>query len=867
MNGNIKTTMENLLTKKKKRKIIKGITIGLSCIVAVITFYVFRSTALTLNEPITYKLNLIDGYERVWKNDTYNKSFSLDLYYTDMDGNYLEGSDVTFKLTENGEFKDEPYGFGHVPYENSTLTNHRGKDIIDSLDLKLHTISNGAMYEFDHAEVLVGTTWQKLTNKGTGWNIWCFYASYKDEYDEDGNIVPPTDYGWRGRYGDSNIDFTITDATKYKFVYKKVIEGQYGDGDYKTIDTLGSDSGITFNVFNYSGDNGNSGDNNINNNGVFNYFTFRGIPGDNNISATLNSELDGDGFKKSTRVKVKSTLGDGNKYPVYDCRGNCTDFSLGYLFGADKNPTGATTKGVTSYVAKNTLLRKDDNGTYYYNSIDNAVDFNIDTEEFMVRNYKERSYAMTGYKDTSNRYEFLPFNYWLSDQTVKTDSKTGLTYNYEASQIDYWFGMTMEFSFYMPKDGKLNGQDMIFSFSGDDDVWVFIDNTLVLDLGGTHGVVDGSINFATGDVISYLNWAGVNSSDGITEETDPNTYPETYNRFNIYQLYNDAGTTGNTEWNGDTYKDYTYHTLKFFYLERGAGVTNCKINFNMPVLPSGTLAVQKQFSGTELKENENYEFALYDTTNDNKQPVSNAKYTINDVEYYTDSEGKFTLKKDELALFQLNNYHKYYVEETNAGTHAQSLSCTLNGVSCTDNNKTGEFIINPESAYQAVFTNEVKKYDLTIDKIVYVGDDSLDFEFEVKLKDEDNQPIDIIDSATGEYIVNHSSGIVTFNLKNGENVTIKDIPIDTIVTLKEVMHDGYQVIIKSGEEVLANSDTYENFIMDADKNITVHNTPGVELPATGGTGIMWYLLVGFSLIAIATKFGYKYIFNIKEGKV
>ena len=857
MKNNINKLKQKLTTLQRKNKILTKITIVLSFIVALTTIYMLKTPAITLNEPITYKLNLIDGYERVWKDENYTTSYNLDLYFMDTSGNYIEGENVSFTLTENG-YADHPYGFGYVPYSDAELTTPRGADIINELNLKKHTTSNGTMYEFDHAEVLIGTTWQKLTNAKTRWHIWCYYSSYKDEYDANGQIIPPSDYGWRGRYGDSYTDYTINENTKYRFIYKKVIEGQHEDGAYKLINTLGSDSGITFNLFNYSGDNGNEGNNNINNNGVFDYFTFRGIPGPDLIAGTINSELDGDGFETSTRIKVKPTLESTEKrYPVYDCRGNCTDFSLGYLFGASTNPANKTPKGVTAYIAKNTPLQKTADGEYYYNSIDNAVDFNTDTETFLLRNYKERSYPITTYESTTNRYEFLPFNYWLPGQSLKQNATNQLPYNYESSEVDYWFGMTMEFSFYMPKGGKLNDQDMIFSFSGDDDVWVFIDDTLVLDLGGTHGAVDGTINFATGEVISYLNWNGINSS--ITKD------PETYNETNIYKMYQNANTTSKTKWDGNTYEKYTYHTLKFFYLERGGGVTNCKINFNMPVLPSGTLTVQKQFNGTELKPNEEYEFALYDTTNNNKQPVANAKYTINEIEYYTNSDGKFTLKKDELALFQLSNNHTYYVEETNTKTHAQNLNCSLNGNDCPQNNKTQEFTIDPESAYQAVFINEVKKFDLTIDKIAYLSDENENFEFQLKLKDNNNQSVDIPDSQTSEYLVDHTNGIVTFDLKNEESVTIKDIPIDTLVTLKETKHDGYNVIIKSGDEILANGDTYENFIMNVDKSITVYNTPGVELPETGGSGIIWYLLIGISLIAISIKFGYKYIFQTKAG--
>ena len=67
---------------------------------------------------------------------------------------------------------------------------------------------------------------------------------------------------------------------------------------------------------------------------------------------------------------------------------------------------------------------------------------------------------------------------------------------------------------------------MIFEFSGDDDVWVFIDGVLVLDLGGTHGAVDGKINFKTGEVTSGLNWNG----DKINAQTT-----------NIYEQYKKTG--------------------------------------------------------------------------------------------------------------------------------------------------------------------------------------------------------------------------------------------------------------------------------------------------------------------------------------
>lgn len=857
-----------LLTKKLKNistidKLWKKVTIALSCIAVVFTFYFLMSPAITENVTTKYNLHLIDSFTTsfnevyAWKS-TYKTNYDLELYYVDTLGNPIEGKDLTIDIGPDS-LNDDPHGFGYIPYADTSKTTTRGTNLIDVLNIYEISNSTGEIYQFDHAEVYVNNQWQVFGEEGYHWNIFCQGSS---------SITKPESYGWRGTYAGDGTDYTVDENTKYKFVYKEIRYGQK-----HSVASLGADSGISFKIYNYSGRNDQQGDNNINNNGVYNWFTFRGMPDSTKIPDPsknygenyINYELDGDGYYNDTRIKVLPNLNE-SRNPIFNCQGTtgCTDFSLGYLFGETTNPAGTKTQGVTPYNSTNTLLQKDSEGNYYYDSNLNAVDYDTVNQKFILRDYLERSYTMTVQDSLANRYEFMPFNYWSDAMTLKTNPDTGHKYNYEDegdetqgrpinAYIDHWFGMTMELNFYMPKNGKIDEKDMIFSFSGDDDVWVFIDDVLVLDIGGTHGVVNGTINFATGEVKSYLNWGGV-----IGTEEDNRAI-----NTNIYQMYNNAGKTSKTDWNGKTYENYTYHTLKFFYLERGASVSNCSIKFNIPVLPSGALSVQKQFSGTD-KYNENYEFTLYDTTSGEDVPVANTKYTIGENEYYTDENGKFTLKNTQTALFTLTNYHTYYVKETNAGQHAQSLSCTLNSTACPSINQTSEFTINPESLHQAIFTNEIKKYDLNINKIVnYDINNNYQFSFKLTLKDKENKPVDIPDAKNSEYTVDHQKGIITFKLKHGENVNIKDIPIDTKVTLEEINHDGYQVIIKSGTITLANGDTY-NFNMDANKNITVYNQPGVLLPATGGTGTTWYLLIGIILIVISTKFGYKYLFNNQE---
>ena len=640
-----------------------------------------------------------------------------------------------------------------------------------------------------------------------------------------------------------------------------------------SVSSLDGTSGIKFGLYDYNGGNDATG---INANGLYGYFSFR----DSTLtpSPNINPDVDADGFGEK-RAKVKAKLVNGN--PVFDCQGFCSDdiknTNLGYLFGEKTNAKGEETIGVTSYSPKNTLLQIetiDGVDYYYYSSNSNAVDYDITNQEFIVRNYKERGYIMSTYTNEKDRYEFLPFNY-------KENASSSGDYDYESetdkTEINHWYGMTMEFEFYMPKDGKINDKDMIFEFSGDDDVWVFIDDVLVLDLGGTHGAVDGSINFHTGEVNSFLNWD--------VPEGEESTGPK-YNT-SIKEMYQNAGETFEYNSSGKTFVDYTKHTLKFFYLERGAAVANCKIRFNIPVLPAGSLSVQKQFEGIE-KYADDYEFTIYDEDNN---PVKNVIYTIDEVEYTTDLNGKFTLKNNEVAVFvsksanDEKNYlitnNKYYVKESSS-LNSEIYSCKLNNNSCSKSYTEEELTnnpnlkyqaivtLNPESKYEAVFINKTKTYNLLITKEAINSDEEELFDFEVSFKDNDK----LIDLNELEFILPNDTlikdnGTITFKIKSTESITIKNIPINTDVTIQEVNHDGYHVSMKSivnGKEVpLVESDIYTINEINDNKTIKVYNTPGVMLPETGGNGVGIYLVIGLSLIIISLKYRWFYFHNMKEG--
>lgn len=149
----------------------------------------------------------------------------------------------------------------------------------------------------------------------------------------------------------------------------------------------------------------------------------------------------------------------------------------------------------------------------------------------------------------------------------------------------YGFGTEFDIDFYMSETGKLTAadgteKDITFNFSGDDDVWVYVDGVLVLDLGGAHKVSSGSINFSDMQVIYK---AAVDSSDNINSRTaDPKTNDK-------YATDKDYVTTVDLakifKANGAEFNNKNSskkHTLQMFYMERGSFDSNCSISFNLP---------------------------------------------------------------------------------------------------------------------------------------------------------------------------------------------------------------------------------------------------------------------------------------------
>ena len=222
-------------------------------------------------------------------------------------------------------------------------------------------------------------------------------------------------------------------------------------------------------------------------------------------------------------------------------------------------------------------------GYFYYNSERNAASYNQSDQRFYVYDYLECTRTSSTAADEGKYSDFLPLN----SPYVNTNGKQVNTYNYAGVEGEYngtthymydcryndnnnspnyvgtnfFFGMSVDVEFYLPNNPgtggnkDIYGEDMHFRFTGDDDVWIFVDGVMVLDLGGLHGRETGDINFTTGEV----------TINGVVNN----------------QLSNALRSVTAGE-----------HVLTLYYLERGSSMSNCAIYFNLA--PRFRFSIQKE---------------------------------------------------------------------------------------------------------------------------------------------------------------------------------------------------------------------------------------------------------------------------------
>lgn len=353
--------------------------------------------------------------------------------------------------------------------------------------------------------------------------------------------------------------------------------------------------------------------------------------------------------------------------------------SLGYLFDSSAQTGKISHMGVTG------LLRAK-GGYYEYDSSQNYAAYNANKNAFDVYDAPGVKQAGAGPHTVG---QFFPFD--AANEVFKEESSglvpNGITsqnvgdsqYN-DGNPLNHYFGLSMSTRFVQPNGGLANGKDaMTFEFAGDDDVWVFIDDVLVGDIGGIHTRAELTINFQTGEIT-------VNGSANGT----------------LRSKFQAAGKGGSAEnWNSNTFADGTNHTLKFFYLERGATDSNMRLKFNLVTVPESDIIKFDQDGGLV----EGAQFALYKTNERFADTTTNPENLLGSGT--TNANGQLTLTNDVDNgvinfddLYKEHGYQYYLLKETKAPNgYRSSLTATdgsmqLEYVPASDKNDAGGVIIN-----------------------------------------------------------------------------------------------------------------------------------------------------------------------------
>lgn len=352
---------------------------------------------------------------------------------------------------------------------------------------------------------------------------------------------------------------------------------------------------------------------------------------------------------------------DNNRFPEnYDDK--YTE-SLAYLF----NPANTENKKYKSiYTNVGNLLQigneGDTEGYYYYNSQKNFAEFDEAVNDIIL--YDAPGIRASG---SSPDGQFFPFN---KASDVMKEENNKLTYTDIKSDnkiMNHYFGMTMSTRFIQQYGGHVNenpnSKIVTYEFSGDDDVWIFIDDVLVADLGGIHDAASVKIDFSTGDIV-------------INDKEE--------NKKTLKECFENAAATGKTGWRGQTFADDTVHTLKFFYLERGNIDSNMSLKFNLVSIPESDIIKMSQagipVAGAEFQlfeADENYKIidekpiAAGETDEEGRLVVKDSEgYIIDFTERYEKEKQEYYVLKETKTpegYRQTDDINLYYYESNNHG--------------------------------------------------------------------------------------------------------------------------------------------------------------------------------------------------------
>ncbi|MDR1245489.1 MAG: fibro-slime domain-containing protein [Clostridiales Family XIII bacterium] len=279
---------------------------------------------------------------------------------------------------------------------------------------------------------------------------------------------------------------------------------------------------------------------------------------------------------------------------------------------------------ITAYPQYRFPFLKDADGYYYFNSSSHHVH---------IYQNMLNSKTIPLYLGRQNTYGFFPFN--------NNDNNT--------SNLNYNFGMSMAIDFMLPPGGKIGDTAMKYEFTGDDDLWVYIDGKLALDVGGIHNEQTGTIDFSTG-LITISNVVRYNAGATYNGNTINHSRATEY-----WYLYDDEGSdlTGLTVGGQSVSKiigverNSILHTMKLFYMDRNPNYSNCSMKFNLPAVEVEKDKLNVFKFADEYIKDEEFTFNVYTATVDGDNPPAPSSYGDNQLQPVNlKKDGNFTVDID-----------------------------------------------------------------------------------------------------------------------------------------------------------------------------------------------------------------------------
>lgn len=543
----------------------------------------------------------------------------------------------------------------------------------------------------------------------------------------------------------------------------------------------------------------------------------------------------------SNWVNNSSRLG-GYNYSIVGLTGKTltgTGKNINYYSNTGANENGAamplfdanwlTSKNLATVVNAEFPMRKgnSDGVTYYEfdSASKDAVWLSGYGSDKLTMNYGNQSKdwvydAGKNYGNSDNGVGFFPFDI--------SKSNGGTTDN---NAYDFAFGMRTDIEFNVGKDGKINGVSQVFNFTGDDDLWVFIDDQLVLDLGGDHKKAEGSINFNTKSVSVTT---GTKSVDAVTR---------------------------NQNFTFDNQDPSKTHTLTMFYMERGMIESNLKFGFNFS--PVGNqFTTENHVDTANVNEGLKSAVAAADTFTythkTNGSASANKTYTHSkDGSKSTDRNGQYVVNDSERAAFadqftvgNTFNVNESYTSNLQYDT-TYKVTDQKTGATISSGTGTGTGDFNFKTTDTAKFaktdillsyTNTPKVGDVDVNKIVQneagteiTSDTEFDAKVEVSLNGGKNYA-----SYPLKYTVDNDSTVYTLTsggrlangakLKAGRTLHFKGLPIGANVKVTEDTVAKYDTTVQVTGGTSQATSSANVAVADTTQTITFTNKKQATTP-------------------------------------